>query len=62
MFTRTEEGTKCLNLDNVPIVLLILVATVTICVLQERFSSSKTPRYFVQSFSSRFPFLLVSLS
>ena len=47
MFTRTEEGTKCLHLDSVPIALLILMATVTICVLQERFSSIKTPRYLI---------------
>ena len=49
MFIRTEEGTKCLNLDSIPIALIILVATVTICFLQERFSSIKTPRYFMQS-------------
>ena len=54
MFTRTEEGMKCLNLDSIPIVLLILLPTVTICFLQERFSSFKTRRYFMQSFRSSF--------
>ena len=37
MFTRTEEGKKCLNLDSLPIALLILVATVTICFLKKDF-------------------------
>ena len=57
MFTRTEEGIKCLNLDSIPIVSLIFLATVTICVLQERFSSVKTLIYFMQSFRSRFTLL-----
>lgn len=30
------KGTKCRNLDSIPIILLILVATVTICFLQAR--------------------------
>ena len=49
MFTKTGECTKCLNLDSIPIVLLIL----------ERI---QTPRYFLQSFRARFTLLLVSLS
>ena len=31
MFTRTEEGIKCVSVDSIPIVLLILLAIVTIC-------------------------------
>ena len=43
----TENGTKCLSLAIIPMVLLILVMTQSKWFFQERFSSIKTPNYLM---------------
>ena len=43
-----DDGTKCLSLAIIPIVLFILVITQSRWFFQERFSSIKTPKYLMQ--------------
>ena len=59
-----DDGTKCLSLAIIPIVLFILVITQSRWFFQERFSSIKTPKYLMQLqadssifFTSRYTYL-----
>ena len=59
-----DDGTKCLSLAIIPMVLFILVITQSRWIFQERFSSIKTPKYLMQLqadssifFTSRYTYL-----